>query len=77
VTSNIAVLQVEGTDFSETTDGDSFDLAPRWVPGTRRRLVFQSAGVGRDGAGRFAGVGPFSIQELDLDSGDMVCLAEE
>jgi hypothetical protein len=77
VTSNIAVLQVEGTDFSETTDGDSFDLAPRWVPGTRRRLVFQSAGVGRDGAGRFAGLGPFAVQELDLDSGDMVCLAEE
>jgi hypothetical protein len=77
VTSNLALLQVEGTDFFEATDGDSFDLAPRWVPGSRRRLVFQSAGVGRDGAGRFAGVGPFSIQELDLDSGDMACLAEE
>jgi hypothetical protein len=77
VTSNIAVLQVEGTDFFEATDGDSFDLAPRWVPGGRRRLVFQSAGVGRDGSGRFAGLGPFSVQELDLDSGDLACLAEE
>ena len=77
VTSNIAVLQVEGTDFFEATDGDSFDLAPRWVPGPRRRLVFQSAGVGRDGGGRVAGLGPFTVQELDLDSGDMVSLVEE
>jgi len=77
VTSNIAVLQVEGTDFFEATDGDSFDLAPRWVPGSRRRLVFQSAGVGRDGSGRFVGQGPFTVQELDLDSGEMACLAEQ
>ncbi len=76
-TSNIAVLQVEGTDFFEATDGDSFDIAPRWVPGPRRRLVFQSAGLGRDGNGRFCGLGPFAVQQLDLDSGEMQCLAEE
>ncbi len=76
-TSNIAVLQVEGTDFFEATDGDSFDLAPRWVPGANRRIVFQSAGVGRDAAGRFCGMGPFAVQQLDLDSGDLQCLAEE
>jgi hypothetical protein len=77
VTSNIAVLQMEGTDFFEATDGDSFDLAPRWVPGPGRRLVFQSAGVGRDGGGRFAGLGPFTVQELNLDSGEMAILAEQ
>jgi hypothetical protein len=76
-TSNIAVLQVEGTDFFEATDGDSFDMAPRWAPGSHRRLVFQSAGVGRDGGGRFCGMGPFAVQQLDLDSGDMQVLAEE
>jgi hypothetical protein len=77
VTSNIAVLQVEGTDFFEATDGDSFDLAPRWTPGRRRQLVFQSAGVGRDASGKVAGIGPFTVQELDLYSGDLTCLAEE
>lgn len=76
-TSHIAVLQVEGTDFFEATDGDSFDIAPRWVPGPGRRLVFQSAGLGRDAAGRFCGLGPFAIQQLDLDSGELQCLAEE
>lgn len=76
-TSNLAVLQVEGTDFFEATDGDSFDIAPRWVPGPHRRLVFQSAGLGRDGTGRFCGLGAFAVQQIDLNSGEMECLAEE
>jgi hypothetical protein len=75
--SNIAVLPVHGTDFSEVTEGDSFDQVPRWVPGTKRRIVFQSAGVGRDAAGRFAGLGPCTIQEFDLDSHDLEEIASE
>ncbi len=69
--SNIVVLPLHGTDLSEVTEGDSFDQFPQWVAGATRRIVFQSAGVGRDAAGRFAGLGPCSIQELDLDSGDL------
>ncbi|HLK18107.1 MAG TPA: hypothetical protein VKT81_04090 [Bryobacteraceae bacterium] len=76
-TSNLALLPVEGSGCTEVTDGDSFDIAPRWVPGSQRRLVFQSAGLGRDGNGRFRGLGPFGIHELDLDSGEMDCVAEE
>ncbi len=75
--SNIAVLPVQGTDFSEVTEGDSFDQVPHWVPGAKRRIVFQSAGVGRDGAGRFAGLAPCAIQQLDLDSGDLEELVSE
>ena len=69
--SNIAVVPFRGTDLSEVTEGDSFDQLPQWVPGPKRRIVFQSAGVGRDAAGRFAGLGPCAIQELDLDSGEL------
>jgi hypothetical protein len=76
-TSNIAVMQAEGTNLLMATEGDSCDLAPRWAPGPGRRLVFQSAGVGRDVAGRVCGLGPFAVQELDLDSGEMEVLAEE
>jgi hypothetical protein len=75
--SNIAVLPVRGTDFSEVTEGDSFDQLPQWVPGPGRRLVFQSAGIGRDAAGRFAGLAACAIQQLDLDSGDLEELAAE
>ena len=70
-------MPVRGTDFRELTEGDSFDQLPRWVPGPKRRIVFQSAGVGRDSAGRFAGLGPCSIQQLDVDSGDLQEIASE
>ena len=46
-------------------------------PGTRRRIVFQSAGVGRNVAGRFAGLGPCTIQELDVASGELNEVASE
>jgi hypothetical protein len=74
---NLAVLNPDGSDLREITEGDSVDLAPRWVPGAERRLVFQSAGVGRDAAGRLSGTSPFAVQELDLDSGEIACLAED
>src|SRR3984893_15499046 len=75
--SNVVVLPLHGTDLSEVTEGDSFDQFPQWVAGAKRRIVFQSAGVGRDAAGRFAGLGPCSIQELDLDSGELEEVAAE
>jgi len=75
--SNIVVLPLRGTDLSEVTEGDSLDQVPQWVPGPRRRIVFQSAGVGRNVAGRFAGLGPSTIQELDLDSGELEEAASE
>ena len=74
---NIAVLPVRGTDFSEVTEGDSLDQAAQWVPGEGRRIVFQSAGIGRDSAGRLAGLGPCAIQELDVDSGQLDEVASE
>jgi hypothetical protein len=75
--SNIAILPLHGTDFSEVTEGDSFDQVPRWVPGTGRRIVFQSAGIGRNGGGHFVGLGPCTVQQLDLDSGDLEEVAAE
>jgi hypothetical protein len=77
MTANLATMNADGTDFREISEGDSVDLAPRWVPGASRRLVFQSAGLGRNAAGRFSGLGPFAAQQLDLDSGDLTTLAED
>jgi hypothetical protein len=74
---NIAVMKADGSDLIEVTDGDSLDQAPRWVPGAGRRLVFQSAGLARDRGGRFSGYGPFSVQQLDLGSGEISCLAQD
>ncbi len=76
-TANVAVLNQDGTDFTEVSEGDSVDRAPRWVPGSSRRLIFQSAGAGRDTGGRFSQFGPFAVHQLDLDSGEISCLAED
>jgi len=76
-TANIAVRLDDDSGLSEVTEGDSVDTAPRWVAGEKRRLVFQSAGVGRNSEGHFAGVGPYSAQLLDIDSGDLTTLAED
>lgn len=76
-TANVAVLKADGSDFSEVSEGDSVDRAPRWVPGSDRRLIFQSAGAGRDAGGRFSEYGPFAVHQLNLDSGQISCLAED
>jgi hypothetical protein len=76
-TANVAVLNMDGSDFTEVSEGDSVDRAPRWAPGPTRRLIFQSAGAGRDAGGRFSEFGPFAVHQLDLDSGDISCLAED
>ena len=76
-TANIATKRADGGALTEVTEGDSNDLAPQWIPGSPRQLVFQSAGVMRDRDGRYSGLGPYTIQRLDLDSGNMSCLAED
>jgi hypothetical protein len=68
---NIALTDPEGKDMRDLTEGDSRDEAPSWARGPGRKLLFQSAGVGRDSDGYAAGLGPASIEELDLDSGNM------
>jgi len=75
--SHIAVMPDADSPPADVTEGDSVDFAPSWVPGKSNRLVFQSAGMARDDAGRLHGRGPFTIQMLDLDTGELTNLAEE
>ncbi|HYY05513.1 MAG TPA: hypothetical protein VE997_02980 [Candidatus Limnocylindria bacterium] len=73
---HIAVMRADGSALTEVTEGDSVDLAPSWVPGAPRRLVYQTAGVARDRSGRLVGLGPSAIHELDLERGEVRTLAE-
>jgi hypothetical protein len=72
---NLAVMNVDGSELTEVTEGDSLDLAPSWIPGEQDKLVYQSAGVGRDSAGVPVGLGPFGIHGLDLKQGTVTDLA--
>jgi len=76
-TANIGIKLSGESGVKEMTEGDSFDTAPHWVPEEGRKIVFQSAGIGRNREGHFLALGPFSIQHLDLDSGDMKTVLED
>jgi hypothetical protein len=76
-TANIGVKMAGESGLKELTEGDSFDTAPRWVPGESRKIVFQSAGIGRNRMGQFLALGPFSIQQLDLEAGELTPRLED
>jgi hypothetical protein len=76
-TANIGVRLHGESGVKELTEGDSFDTAPRWLRGEERKIVFQSAGIGRNREGHFLALGPFSIQQLDVEAGEMQTLLED
>jgi len=76
-TASIAVMGLDATELREVTEGDAQDRFPAWAPGPGARLVYQSASVGRDGAGQAAALGPSEVHLLDLESGALETLASE
>ena len=76
-TANIGLKLNGESGVKEVTEGDSFDTAPHWLPGEGQKIVFQSAGIGRNREGQFVAFGPFCIQQLDVESGEMTTLAED
>jgi len=74
---NIAVMPADGGKLKPITEGDSVDESPAWVPGGGQRLVYQSAGVGRNQFGQPFGLGPYRIEMLDLGSGRLDTLLED
>lgn len=74
-----SLLNADGTAFialvgetlcDQITEGDCVDEAPSWVEGEEDSIVYQSQGVGRNKDGIAVGLGPSSIQRLNLKSGD-------
>ena len=75
--SSIAILRPDATDPIEATEGDSNDMAPSFVPGSSQRVLFQSAGIGRNAAGHAIARGPFAIHELNIEAGEVLPLVED
>lgn len=65
-----------GPDVEPATEGDSVDEAPSWVRDGSKQLVFQSAGIARNREGIAVGLGPCSVQRLNLTTGEMTAVVE-
>jgi hypothetical protein len=76
-TANIATMPVNAVHLSQVTEGDSLDLAPKWIPGFQRAIVFQSAGISRDGSGQIIEHKHSTIEQLDLDRQEVITLASD
>lgn len=76
-TANIATMPVDAVKLGEVTEGDAIDLAPKWIPGSRKAIVFQSAGISRDGAGYIIEHGHSTIEQLDFDREEVITLASD
>ncbi len=74
---NIATMPRNSVKLQEITEGDSLDLAPRWVPGQRPAIVYQSAGLGRTNDGFVGDRAPFAIEQLDLETEQVISLAAD
>jgi hypothetical protein len=74
---NIAMMPVNSVRLEQVTEGDSIDLAPKWIPGFRKAIVFQSAGISRDGAGYIIEQKHSTIEQLDLDNREVITLASD
>jgi hypothetical protein len=76
-TANIVTMNAEGHDVHQLTEGDSVDEAPSWMPGSERRILFQSAGMARNQHGYAVGTGPFAIQQVDLERNSLTTILED
>jgi hypothetical protein len=76
-TASIALMSREASDLRQVTEGDSLDVCPTWADDGTPRIVYQSAGLGRDASGRPAGFGRFEVHALDLQKGEVETLAAD
>lgn len=76
-TANIATMPVNAVQLEQVTEGDSIDLAPKWIPGFRKAIVFQSAGISRDSTGQIVEQRHSTIEQLDLDRQEVITLASD
>jgi hypothetical protein len=66
---HLALFEPNSSRYRKVTEGSCLDENPVWGKRARRSVFYDSAGVGKDGDGRFFGIGERTINRLDLDSG--------
>ncbi len=75
-TAHVVLMNSDGSQFCEVTGGDTVDSAPAWIPWAPKQLLFQSAGLARNGEGYIVAQGNASIQRLDMETGTLTPILE-
>ena len=68
---HISLLRTDDGDFQAITEGECFDSNPKWSLKDENILYYDSAGIGYDSAGQFAGYGPRSIYRFNIKTGEL------
>jgi len=68
---HITLLKVDDSYSQGITEGESADCNPRWSLRDENMLYYDSAGIGYDGSGHFAGFGPRGVFRLDIKTGEL------
>ena len=69
--SHIALMNSDGNNLREVTGGDTLDCAPAWVKNKNNEIVYQSQGIARTAEGYIKGIGPSSINLLNIEDGKL------
>lgn len=75
--SHLILFRDDSPHYREITEGDSRDEAPHWCRQVPTRLLYQSAGVGRNAEGYCTGYGPAALMQLDMESGELKTILED
>lgn len=65
------IAMVGKSQCDQITEGDCLDEAPSWIPNKSNSVLYQSAGIGRNSNGVAVGLSSYSIQKLDIESGEI------
>lgn len=71
-TENLHLMNLADESEQELTEGDSADSFPRWAIDGSNRVVYQTAGIGRDTHGNFALMGPSCLNILDFEDKEII-----
>lgn len=75
-TMGLSITRHDGLFGKAVTLSDSIDEAPSWLPDGTRRLVFQSAAIGRNESGIAVGQSTRRIEMLDLEEEEITEVVE-
>jgi len=74
---NIAMMNSDGNEYHQLTEGDTVDSAPAWIPGDTENILYQSAGLARSEEGYVIAHGPIAIKMLDIKNSAVATVLED